>query len=157
MIAALIAIPQLATYELRLEKKLILGQYSDFVLELCFSWSILIELFGARFYCVAVMSFGFGCSACAYSGDVINTLRLIFLGGFLSNSWFSIAPNYSGTIFGLRNSAGHISGNPVMHFLKISSQLFSSFPHFPALLCLLLQDSWCPSLFQRSQVARCKK
>ena len=118
MIAALIAIPQLATYELRSEKKLILGQYSDFVLELCCSWSFLIEPFGARFYCVAVMSFGFGCSACAYSGDVINTLRLIFLGGFLLNSWFSIAPNYSGTIFGLRNSAGHISGNPVMHFLK---------------------------------------
>jgi len=65
MIAGLIAIPQLATWEL-------------------------------RFYCVAAMSFAFGCSACAYSGDIINTL--------------SIAPNYSGTIFGLRNSAGHISG-----------------------------------------------
>ena len=28
-----------------------------------------------RFYCVAAMSFAFGCSACAYSGDIINTLR----------------------------------------------------------------------------------
>ena len=65
--------------------------------------------FSTRFYCVAAMSFAFGCSACAYSGDIINTLRWN-----LFQQWpqkpCSIAPNYSGTIFGLRNSAGHISG-----------------------------------------------
>merc|ERR1719458_90138 len=65
MTAGLVAIPQLATWEL-------------------------------RFYCVAVMSFAFGCTGCDYSGGVANTQ--------------SIAPNYSGTVYGLRNFAAQITG-----------------------------------------------
>jgi len=49
-----------------------------------------------RFYCVAVMAFAFGCTGCDYSGGVANTQ--------------SIAPNYSGTVYGLRNFAAQITG-----------------------------------------------
>ena len=51
-----------------------------------------------------------------------------FLAAFVLYSWFSIAPNYSGTIFGLRNCAGHISGN-----LCIFWQIFHNY--FPHWLC----------------------
>ena len=50
------------------------------------------------------------------------------MAAFVLYSWFSIAPNYSGTIFGLRNCAGHISGN-----LCIFWQIFHNY--FPHWLC----------------------
>ena len=89
MIAGLIAIPQLATWELRLMKIGELDLAAEHLDIFSSDWLIrLVNIlqnmicnrtllcdFSTRFYCVAAMSFAFGCSACAYSGDIINTLR----------------------------------------------------------------------------------
>ena len=77
-----------------------------------------------RFYCVAVMSFAFGCTGCDYSGGVANTQRSSnFMKKLLNEQWSSCK-----SIFYCKKAD--------LFFLKISNKAHICLPQIDAAIVL---------------------